>query len=83
MKNKIETIVSGIKSVSVSYYEVLILALLVKIMSLNIDAQDIGKIIGVNAAFDPRFTQDKNVQEILDFRRKQQIFALNRLLQRI
>lgn len=37
MKNKIETIVSGIKSVSVSYYEVLILALLVKIMSLNIE----------------------------------------------
>lgn len=69
MKNKIETIVSGIKSVSMSYYEVLILALLVKIMSLNIDARDIGKIMGVNVAFDPCFTQNKNVQEILDFSR--------------
>ena len=67
MKNKIETIVSGIKSVSMSYYEVLILALLVKIMSLNIDAPEIGKIMGVNVVFDPRFTKDKNVQEILDF----------------
>lgn len=76
MKNKIETIVSGIKSVSVSYYEVLILALLVKIMSLNIDAQDIGKIIGVNAAFDPRFTQDENVQEILDFSKEATDFRI-------
>ena len=67
MKNKIEIIVSGIKSVSMSYYEVLILALLVKIMSLNIDARDISKIMGINVAFDPYFTKDKNVQEILDF----------------
>ena len=76
MKNKIETIVSGIKSVSVSYYEVLILALLVKIMSLNIDAQDIGKIIGVNAAIDPRFTQDENEQEILDFSKEATDFRI-------
>ena len=45
-------------------------------MSLNIDAQDIGKIIGVNAAFDPRFTQDENVQEILDFSKEATDFRI-------
>lgn len=47
MKEKIEQIVFGIKSVSVSYYEVLILALLVKVMSLNISILDIEKIMGI------------------------------------
>lgn len=67
MKKKIEEIVLGIKSVSISYYEVLILALLVKVMSLNISILDIEKIMGINVAFDSRFTSDKNVLEILSF----------------
>ena len=67
MKEKIEQIVLGIKSVSVSYYEVLILALLVKVMSLNISILDIEKIMGINVAFDSKFTNDKNVLEILNF----------------
>lgn len=69
MKQKIEQIVSGIKSVSESYYEVLILALLVKIMSLDLSASDISKIMGINIAFDSRFIQNENVLEILDFSR--------------
>lgn len=76
MKDKIRKIVLGIKSVSVSYYEILILALLVKIMSLNIDVQDIGKIIGVNAAFDPQFIKDENVLEILDFSERNANFRI-------
>lgn len=67
MKNKIEETVEKIKSVSESYYEVLILALLIKIMSLDIVASDIGKIIGINTAFDSSFIQNENVLEILDF----------------
>ena len=67
MKEKIEKIVLGIKSVSVSYYEVLVLALLVKVMSLNISILDIEKIMEINVAFDSRFTSDKNVLEILSF----------------
>ena len=67
MKEKIEKIVLGIKSVSVSYYEVLILSLLVKVMSINISILDIEKIMGINVAFDSRFTNDENVLEILSF----------------
>lgn len=67
MRDKIQQIVEGIKSVSKSYYEVLILALLTKIMSLDIAASDIGKIIGINTAFDSGFMQNENVLEILDF----------------
>lgn len=67
MKQKIEDIVSRIKSVSDSYYEILILALLIKIMSLNINADEMSKIMGINIAFDARFVHDENVLEILDF----------------
>ena len=67
LKEKIEQIVLGIKSVSVSYYEVLILALLVKVMSLNISILDIEKIMGINVAFDCKFTNDKNFLEIMNF----------------
>lgn len=61
MKQKIEEIVSHIKSVSDSYYETLILALLIKIMSLNINADEMSKIMGINIAFDSRFVHDENV----------------------
>lgn len=67
MKEKIIDLVSRIKNVSDSYYEVLILALLIKIMSLNISANDMSKIIGINIALDARFVHDENVLEILDF----------------
>lgn len=67
MKEKIQDIVEKIQKVSESYYETLILALLIKIMSLDIDASDIGKIIGINTAFDSSFVQNENVLEILDF----------------
>lgn len=67
MKNKILSTVEQIKSVSESYYEVLILALLIKIMSLDVEASDIGKIVGINTAFDSVFTHNENVLEILDF----------------
>lgn len=67
MKQKIEDIVSRIKNVSDSYYETLILALLIKIMSLNINADEMSRIMGINVAFDACFVHDVNVQEILDF----------------
>lgn len=67
MKQKIEDIVSRIKKVSDSYYETLILALLIKIMSLNINADEMSKIMGINIVFDARFVHDENVLEILDF----------------
>lgn len=67
MKDKIEEIVSKIKNVSDSYYEVLILALLIKIMSLNINANDMSKIMNINIALDAQFTHNENVLEILDF----------------
>lgn len=56
-----------IKSVSDSYYEILILSLLIKIMSLNINADEISRIMEMNIALDSRFVRDKNVLEILDF----------------
>lgn len=67
MKQKIKDIVSCIKNVSDSYYETLILALLIKIMSLNINVDEVNKIMGINIATDARFVHDKNVLEILDF----------------
>lgn len=67
MKEKIEDIVVRIKKVSHSYYETLILALLIKIMSLNINSDEVNKIMGINIAFDTRFVHDENVLEILDF----------------
>ena len=67
MKNKIIEIVSRIKNVSDSYYEILILALLIKIMSLNISANDMSKIMGINIALDAQFVHNENVLEILDF----------------
>lgn len=76
MKQKIEEIVSHIKSVSDSYYETLILALLIKIMSLNINADEMSKIMGINIAFDSRFVHDENVLEILDFSRGKTEFKI-------
>lgn len=67
MKEKIEKLVKDIKCMSDSYYEILILALLIKIMSLNLSANDMSKIMKINIALDARFIQNENVREILDF----------------
>ncbi len=76
MKKKIEDIVSHIKSVSDSYYEVLILALLIKIMSLNLSANDMSKIMGISIALDAEFVHNENVLEILDFSSGQTEFRI-------
>lgn len=67
MKNKIEVVVKNIKKMSNEYFEILILALLIKVMSLNIRANDMSKILNVKIALDTQFTNDSNVQEILEF----------------
>lgn len=76
MKKKIEDIVSHIKKESDSYYEVLILALLIKIMSLNISANDMSKIMGISIALDAEFVHNENVLEILDFSSGQTEFRI-------
>lgn len=67
MKKRIEEVVENIKKMPGSYYDVLILALLIKTMSLNISANDMSKILNVKIALDIRFMHDPNVQEILNF----------------
>lgn len=67
MKKRIEDVVANIKNMSESYYEVFIFALLIKTMSLNISANDMSKILNTKMALDARFTQNPNVQEILEF----------------
>lgn len=76
MRNKIETIVAHIKKVSDSYYEVLILALLIKIMSLNLSANDMSKIMEISIALDADFVHNENVLEILDFSNGQTEFKI-------
>lgn len=76
MRNKIETIVTHIKKVSDSYYEVLILALLIKIMSLNLSANDMSKIMEISIALDADFVHNENVLEILDFSSGQTEFRI-------
>lgn len=76
MKKKVEDIVSHIKGVSDSYYEVLILALLIKIMSLNLSANDMSKIMGISIALDAEFVHNENVLEILDFSSGQTEFKI-------
>lgn len=67
IKQRFEEIVDAIHEMNETYYQVLVLALLVKTMSLNIEARDIGNILDVNIAFDTTFTNNSNVKEILDF----------------
>lgn len=67
MKSKIEDIVKNIKKMSNKYYETLILALLIKVMSLNISTNDMSRILHFNFAVDTLFTKDYNIREILDF----------------
>jgi tetratricopeptide (TPR) repeat protein len=67
MRDRIAEVVQNIKNMSDEYFEILILALLIKVMSLNIRANDMSKILNVGIALDTRFTNDSNVQEILEF----------------
>ena len=67
MKKKIEQVVEEIKKLPGNYYDTLILALLIKTMSLNISANDMGKILDTKVALDTHFVEDPNVQEILEF----------------
>ena len=67
MKKRFKETIENIKRESSQYYDILVLALLVKIMSLNINASDIGRILDVQIAFDASFTHNSNVREILDF----------------
>lgn len=67
IKSRFEIVVNEINQLGTNYYQVIVLALLVKTMSLNMNVDDIGRILNVNVAFDSNFINDKNVQEILDF----------------
>ena len=67
MKERISNVVKNIKEMPGNYFDVLILALLIKTMSLNISANDMSKILDVKIALDTNFTEDPNVQEILEF----------------
>ena len=67
MKERINNVVKNIKEMPGNYFDVLILALLIKTMSLNISANDMSKILDVKIALDTNFTEDPNVQEILEF----------------
>lgn len=67
MKKRIEQVVEDIKKMPGNYYDVLILALLIKTMSLNISANDMSKILDTKVALDTRFVENPNVKEILEF----------------
>ena len=67
MRRRFKTTIKNIKEMSGDYYNGLVLALLVKTMSLNISATDIGRIIGINIAMEANFVTNSDVKEILDF----------------
>lgn len=67
MRRRLEKTIKNIKDMSGDYYNALVLALLVKTMSLNISATDIGRIIGINIALEANFVSNPDVKEILDF----------------
>ena len=67
MRRRFKMTIRNIKEMSGDYYNALVLALLVKTMSLNISATDIGRIIGINIAMEANFVSNSDVKEILDF----------------
>lgn len=67
IKFKIEEIVNKINSEKDKKFHILILALLIKVMSLNITPVEVSNIMKVNIAFDALFKSDKNIKELLDF----------------
>lgn len=76
MREKVANTVTNIKKMSEIYYKVLILALLIKVMSLNVRANDMNGILGINIALDSKFTSDPDVKEILDFTSGETSFKL-------
>lgn len=67
IKDKIANLIKNISEEDDRKLEILILALLVKVMSLNIRPKEISNILGTSVAFDVPFVIDKNVKEIIDF----------------
>lgn len=67
MRRRFKKTIKNIEEMSGNYYNALVLALLVKTMSLNISATDIGRIIGINIAMEANFVSNSDVKEILDF----------------
>lgn len=76
MREKIGEIVNDIKGTSNIYYDVLMLSLLIKTMSLNISANDMSRMLGVNIALDAKFVNNAGVKEILDFSSGETSFKL-------
>lgn len=67
IKNEFKQTIDNIKQLKKEYFEVLILALVVKTMSLDISGTDIGRILNYNMALDPDFCSNVDVREIIDF----------------
>lgn len=67
IKERIGDLINGIKKEKDIKFNVLILSLLVKVMSLSIRPDEISRIMGVNIAFDALFKNDPNINELLDF----------------
>lgn len=67
IKERIGDLINGIKKEKDIKFNVLILSLLIKVMSLSIKPEEISSIMGVNIAFDALFKKDPNINELLDF----------------
>lgn len=67
IKKEFKRTIENIKQLKSEYYEVLILALVVKTMSLDLSGTDISRILNYNMALDPDFYSNVDVREIIDF----------------
>lgn len=67
IKRRFQEIITQIKSQRDKKFEVLILLLLIKVMSLDIKSHEVSKILDLNIAVDAMFKYDRNIQELLDF----------------
>lgn len=76
IKERIGDLINGIKKEKDIKFNVLILSLLIKVMSLSIRPDEISRIMGVNIAFDALFKNDPNINELLDFSRGNGEFKL-------
>ena len=67
IKNEFKHTIENIKQLKSKYFEVLILSLVVKTMSLDLSDVDISRILNYNMALDPDFCSNVDVREIIDF----------------
>lgn len=67
IKNEFKCTIENIKQLKGEYFEVLILALVVKTMSLDLSGNDLSRILNYNMALDPDFCANTDVREIIDF----------------